>query len=58
MLDYLAAGTLMVVVLDPRRRTATTYGLDRRARLLTEEDELDLSDVLPGFRVPVADIFR
>jgi hypothetical protein len=35
----------------------TVYTPDRVAHLLYEDDTLDGGDVLPGFQVPVADIF-
>jgi Uma2 family endonuclease len=56
--DYLDAGTRLVWVMHPRRRTVTVYYPDRTARILRESDVLDGEDVLPGFRIAVVDIFR
>lgn len=58
VLEYLSAGTRLVWVVAPRRRTVTVHYPDRTARILTEGDELDGGDVLPGFKVAVAELFR
>ena len=57
VLDYLAAGTGLIWVVDPGPRTVTTYRSRDAIRLLSEEDEIDGGDVLPGFRVKVSDLF-
>ena len=41
-----------------RRKTVTVYEAGRPLRELSDADELDGGEVLPGFRVPVADLFR
>lgn len=56
--EYLAAGTSLVWVVEPGRKTVTAYNADRSARLLIEGDELDGGDVLPGFKLPLSEIFR
>ncbi|CAN5607130.1 Uma2 family endonuclease [soil metagenome] len=56
--EYLEAGTALVWVVEPRRRTVTVYHADRSARLLIDGDVLDGEAVLPGFILPLADIFR
>ena len=48
----------MVLKADPRRRTITGYELGLPPRRLTAADEFDGGDVLPGFRVPVAELFH
>jgi Uma2 family endonuclease len=58
VMDFLDAGTRLVWVVYPRPRTVTVYLPDRTARELREGDELDGGEVLPGFRLPVAGIFR
>lgn len=57
VLAYLEAGVQLVWIVDPRRHAVTIYAPDRTARVLLEGDELDGGDVLPGFRVAVADLF-
>ncbi|MXY45940.1 MAG: Uma2 family endonuclease [Chloroflexi bacterium] len=53
---YLEAGTLMVIVVNPRNRTVQVHTPDG-VTALTEGDTLDGGDVLPGWNMPVADIF-
>lgn len=55
--DWLAAGSRMVVVVNPRKRTVTVYRSGSDVVVLTEHDELDGGDVVPGWRVPVREIF-
>lgn len=56
--DYLAAGTWLVWVVEPRARTVTNYRPEHKVRILREEDELDGDQLLPGFRVRVGAIFE
>lgn len=55
--DYLAAGTRRVWVVEPRSRTVSVYRSPTEVRVLTAADELDGEDAVPGFRLPVADLF-
>ncbi len=54
--DYLGAGTRLVWALHGRTRTATVYRPGRRPQPLTEDDQLDGEDVLPGFSCRVGDL--
>ena len=54
--EWLAAGTRMVVVVNPRNRTVQAHTPEGVTEL-TEADTLDGGDVVPGWRLPVADIF-
>ena len=54
--EWLNAGALMVVVVNPRDRTVRVY-TPVSVITLTESDTLDGGDVVPGWRLPVADIF-
>jgi len=56
--QWLEAGTRLVWVVDPVRRTVTAFQPDGALRLLDESAELDGGDVLPGFRYPVQDLFE
>jgi len=47
--SWLDAGTLAVVVIDPRRRTARIHRAASTSPMLGEHDTLDLDDELPGF---------
>lgn len=55
--SYIAAGIAMVWLVDPRARTVLVYADGVDTRVLRENDVLDGGDVLPGFTMPVADIF-
>lgn len=55
--DYLEAGSRLVWIIAPAARTATVYRPDGSARLLREHEALDGEDVLPGLRIPLAEIF-
>ena len=54
--EWLAAGTRMVVVVNPRNHTVQAHTPNGKTEL-TEEDTLDGGEVVPGWRLPVADIF-
>lgn len=55
--DYLEAGVAVVVVLDPVTRSASVYRPDDRQYIFEVDDKLTLPDVLPGFSVPVRELF-
>jgi Uma2 family endonuclease len=55
--EYLDAGVRLIWVVHPMQRTVTVYAADRTARLLYEDDTLDGGEVVPGFSIPVADVF-
>jgi len=55
--DYLAAGCMMVVVVDPVLRTATVHRPDQEPQVLNEADTLDGGDVVPGWQMQVGEIF-
>jgi Uma2 family endonuclease len=54
---WLAAGSRLVLVLNPRRRTAALYRSPASIALLDADAVLDLDEVVPGFRVAVKDLF-
>ena len=56
--DYLSAGTLAVIVVDPRGRTVTVHRPDSAAEVLAEDDTLSVEPAFPGWRLPVRDIFE
>jgi Uma2 family endonuclease len=57
VLEYLAAGTQLVWVVDPATRSVTWYRSREEIRLLTADDALDGADVLPGFRLALSELF-
>jgi Uma2 family endonuclease len=58
VLEYLANGTRLVWVVDPVTRSVAAYRSREDIRLLTEGDVLEGADVLPGFRVTIAELFE
>jgi len=55
--EYLEMGTRLVWVLWPKSRTVSVHTADEVSREFGLKDELDGGEVLPGFRVRVADLF-
>ena len=55
--EWLAAGARMVLVVNPRRRTVEVHRPGCPMRTLAEHDALEGEDVVPGWRLPVADLF-
>ena len=56
--DWLAAGTLAVIVVNPRNRTVRIHQPGMNATQLTEDDALEVPKVIPGWRMPVREIFE
>jgi len=57
-LDDLEAGTRLVWVVEPRARRVMIYRSRSDIRVLGEGEQLDGGGVLPGFRLPVREIFE
>jgi Uma2 family endonuclease len=58
VLEYLEAGTLVVCVVDPTTETAWVYRSDRDEEQFSNGDTLRIEDVLPGFSVPLQQLFE
>jgi Uma2 family endonuclease len=56
--DYLGAGVKLVWVVHPQSRSVHVYRPGGQGVILSERDELEGEQVLPGFRLPVREIFR
>ncbi len=54
---YLDAGVRLVWIVWPRQHAVSVFRPGQPELWLTEDDELDGGDVIPGFRLPVASIF-
>jgi Uma2 family endonuclease len=54
--DWLRAGSRLVWVVDPERRSARVYRADGSQAELGSRDALDGEDVLPGLQLPLADV--
>jgi Uma2 family endonuclease len=55
--DYLAAGVALVWVIDPHRRTIQIIRPGAEPEFVNIRQELSGEPHLPGFRVPVAQLF-
>lgn len=57
--EYAAAGVKLVWYVDPDAKTVTVYprGRERGKKVLGVTDTLDGGRVLPGFALPIADLF-
>ena len=53
----LEAGVKVVWVLDPRTKAVTSCRPGVGPQMVSGREELTAGDVLPGFRVPAADLF-
>lgn len=54
---YLANGVRLVWLVYPRKHFIEVYSLDADVEILLEGDTLTGGDVLPGFALPVAEVF-
>ncbi len=55
--EWLEAGTKMVIVADPQEKQVTVYRSLNDVSILTEKDTLDGGDVVPGWSMDVKDMF-
>jgi len=55
--EYFAAGVRLVWIVDPRQRTARVYATVDQSVLIKEGQSLDGGAVLPGFVLPLDELF-
>ncbi len=55
--QWLTAGTRMVLVINPRRRTVIVHRATSTSTPLTEDDQIDGADAVPGWTMPVRELF-
>jgi Uma2 family endonuclease len=55
--DYFTNGTQLVWQVDLATRTVEVFTASDQSVVLTEDQPLDGGDVLPGFQLPIRDIF-
>jgi Uma2 family endonuclease len=55
--EYLSAGARMVIVVDPEARITRVFRPDRPTRVLGPDGTLDGEDVLPGFTLPLSQVW-
>ena len=54
-LAWLRAGTKVVIVVDPRTKTVRVH---RTGSALNAEDAIEVEDVIPGWRLPLDELFE
>jgi Uma2 family endonuclease len=57
VIEWLEAGTRMVLVVNPRNRTVTVHRALTDITMLTEQDTLAGGDILPGWSIKVDTLF-
>jgi Uma2 family endonuclease len=57
LLDYFKSGTEVVWLIDPDTRSAEIHTSDGESMHLDDSSELDGGTVLPGFRLPLKELF-
>ncbi len=57
-LSWVRAGVHLVWVVEPLVRIVTVYSPDHAPEVLTVDDLLDGGDVVPGFSLPVRELFE
>jgi Uma2 family endonuclease len=55
--DYFAAGVKLVWLVQPKTETATAYTSPAKGKRVGKEQVLGGGEVLPGFRLPLKDLF-
>ncbi len=54
---WLDAGSRLVIVVNPRQRSVTVYRFPTDIIRLTEADTLEGGDVIPGWQLPIREVF-
>jgi Uma2 family endonuclease len=55
--EWLTSGCAMVIVVNPRRQTATVYRSFKQVMVLNRDEVLDCGDLVPGWTLRLADLF-
>lgn len=56
--DWLAAGTRLVIVVNPRKQFVTLYRSLTQISVLSPGETIDAGDVVPGWKLSVKDVFE
>ena len=56
--DYVTAGVKIVWLVDPMSRTVVEYRGSSQPKRYCDDEVLDAGEVIPGFRLKVADILQ
>jgi Uma2 family endonuclease len=55
--EYFEAGVRLVWIIQPKNHTAVVYTTPKKARRLGKDQALEGGDVLPGFSIPLKELF-
>jgi Uma2 family endonuclease len=55
--EFLELGTTVGVLVDPRTRTMEVYRLNRDMIVLGDGDELQVPEILPGWKLPIVEVW-
>jgi Uma2 family endonuclease len=55
--EYIRHGVVVAIVADPIRRNVFVIRANSEVGPLREGDDIDITDVLPGFQMRVSDLF-
>lgn len=58
VIEWLNAGTKVVITLDPRKSLARIYRSSTEVQILTVTDTLELPDIAPGWSIRVSQLFQ
>lgn len=56
--EWLRAGSKMVVVINPRTRQVLVHAPDADVKVLGMDDVLEGGEVVPGWQLPIKELFR
>jgi Uma2 family endonuclease len=56
--EWLSSGVKVVWIINPETQTVRVHGHDGGSAFLRSSDSLTAPDVLPGFSLPIAELFR
>jgi Uma2 family endonuclease len=56
--DYLGHGSQLVFIVNPHRRSVAAHGPGPFAPVYSGDDVLDAGELLPGWSLPLPDLFR
>jgi Uma2 family endonuclease len=56
--DWVEAGTGVLWIVDPRRRTVAEHRPGHTVRVLGQADVLEAPDLIPGWQLPLRGLFQ
>ena len=56
--EWIERGARVVFVVNPRRQTVAVHRARQPVRVLTEDDVLEAEDLVPGWSLPVRNLFK